>query len=184
MHRRSLPSGGRQRRSLPLLKELRFTLPHFFGDRPGVAALSVQVLDDVLSAKSYDQTRTLCRCWISRSLPFLVRAADAEPGTTPIQRQHAESSFSHARRSGAFLLLDCIQLANAAGFSSVFQSGGATERRLSDDVRPEKFTRQLRGAAGPRSYLCRRRSGLSLRKVQRQIRSRGFSDLHYRDRGE
>jgi uncharacterized protein YciI len=29
---------------------LRFTLPHFFGDRPGVAPLSVQLLDDVFIA--------------------------------------------------------------------------------------------------------------------------------------
>jgi hypothetical protein len=57
MHRRSLPSGGRQRRSLPLLKELRFTLPHFFGDRPGVAALSVQVLDDVLRSRDFAGAR-------------------------------------------------------------------------------------------------------------------------------
>ena len=33
-----------------LPKGLHFTLPHFFGDRPGVAALSVQVLDDVFVA--------------------------------------------------------------------------------------------------------------------------------------
>jgi hypothetical protein len=31
----------------PLLKDFGFTLPHFFRDRPGVAALSVQVPDDV-----------------------------------------------------------------------------------------------------------------------------------------
>lgn len=39
------------------LKDLRFTLPHFFGDRPGLAALTVQVLDDVLRPRDFAGAR-------------------------------------------------------------------------------------------------------------------------------
>src|ERR1700730_10751645 len=123
---------------------------------------------------SHDQTRTLGRGGIFWVLPFVVRATDAERRNSVVRWVHIESSFSDARRSGAFLVHDCIQLANAAGFPSLFHSGGATERRFFVYLGSQRFTRQRRADANPGSCLCQWRGGLSLRKIQRQIRSRGF----------